>query len=277
MPFNYCSLNDVQAELLGLDVSDMPATLMDRIQNDYMPLMKEEVDTYLGENLDLTFVTEWYDGNDLPTIVLRHKNINQVCNVVIRIVPSMQWFQFRRWYNIKTVDHTGIKIALDGGVEPINGTVLPPYIYPVGSGVVPTGRVPTANFIRSNAQYERSDLHIDNVNGVLIIPPRVLFIEAQGVPFWNYTWLKGQRNIQVDYWYGYADYAHLPSTIKHATAKLVAAHVLQKKAMWVSSGTKSISQDNVSKNFGDGAYSTEIKALREEAYKVLDRYKRIVV
>jgi hypothetical protein len=282
MPFNYCQLDDVKAELLGLDVSDMPATLIDRITDDYIPMMTQEIDTYCSENFNLTRVREFYDGTDLPYLALRHKNIRQIDNVTIRIVPSMQWFFFQRWYYIKTTAHDGTIVAPDGGVEPVHPPYQPkfdtPYTYATGVPLTPnviSGN--TANFSNSTDQYERSDLHVDSVNGLLIIPPRVLFIEAQGVPFWNYTWLRGQRNIEVGYWYGYQDYAHLPATIKHAAAKLVAAHVLQKKAMWVSSGTKSISQDNVSKSFGEGAYSTEIKAFREEAFKTLDRYKRIMV
>ena len=91
------------------------------------------------------------------------------------------------------------------------------------------------------------------------------------------TWLNGQRNIEVVYSYGYKDLASLPYELRKASAKLVAAKVLQVKGMWVSAGTKSISEDGVSKSFGDGAYSTEIKALKEEAYAVLKRYKRITV
>ncbi|MGI0060366.1 MAG: hypothetical protein ACREBJ_11435, partial [Nitrosotalea sp.] len=125
--------------------------------------------------------------------------------------------------------------------------------------------------------YEASDLHVDAVNGILIIPPRVLFIEAQGVPFWNYTWLMGQRNIEVDYYYGYKDLASLPFELRRATAKLVAAKVLQQKAMWISAGAKSLSHDEMSRNFGEGAYSQQISALKEEAYNILDRYKRITV
>ena len=285
MGFNYCQPDDVYAELLGLDISDLPDTLVTRIIDTYIPMMTQEVDTYCSENFNLTRVREFYDGTDLPTLTLRHRNIRQIDNVTIRIVPSMQWFFFSRWYYIKTTCYDGTVIAPDGGVEPIHPVYPPfqpkfdaPYTYAMGVPLtpnVPTGN--TANFSNSTDQYERSDLHVDSVNGVLIIPPRVLFIESQGVPFWNYTWLRGQRNIEVGYWYGYQDYAHLPKTIIHATAKLVAAHVLQKKAMWVSSGTKSITQDNISKNFGEGAYSTEIKTFIEEAHKILDRYKRLTV
>lgn len=276
MTFQYATLDDVKGELLGLDVSDLPDTLVTRISNDFIPLAKREVDTYCAENFDATTVREFYDGNNLPTLPLRHKPIIQVRNIVLRIVPSLKWFQFRRWFVIKDTAHDGTVVAKAGGVIPV-GTAIPPYLYPVGSGLTPTDPTPTANFIDDIPTYEGSDLHIDAVNAVLTIPPRVLFIEAQGVPFWNYTWIMGQRNIQVDYTYGYLDIDHLPFEIKKATAKLVAAKVLQVKAMWVSSGTKSMSVDEVSKNFGDGAYSTEIKTLKEEAYNILARYKRITV
>jgi hypothetical protein len=282
MSFNYCDLDDVKAELLGLDISDLPSTLLTRISEDYIPTVKADVDSWCSENFDLTRVREFYDGTNTPVLPLRHTNIRQIDNVTIRIVPSMQWFFFQRWYYIKVVTNQGVQVALDGGVEPVTSPFQPkfdsPYSYPTGTGLTPevsTGN--TATFSNSTAQYERADLHIDSVNGFLIIPPRVLFIEAQGVPFWNYTWIQGQRNIEVGYWYGYKDLASLPQAIRRASAKLVASKVLQMKAMWTSAGAKSISQDNVSKSFGEGAYSTEIKALKEEAYAVLNRFKRITI
>lgn len=281
MSFQYCDLNDVKGELLGLDVSDLPATLLDRITDDYIPTIKGEIDTYCGENFDLTRVREFYNGNNLPTLPLRHKPIRQVDVVTLRIVPSMKWFQFRRWFYIKNTAHDGTVVTLDGGVEPV-GTFFPtfeaPYSYPTGTGFTPevmSGN--TATFSDSTDQYERSDLHVDAVNGVLVIPPRVLFVESQGVPFWNYTWIMGQRNIEVDYSYGYKDLASLPLALRKATAKLVAAKVLEMKALWVSSGAKSISDGETSKSFGEGAYSDAIKALKESAYRTLDRYKRIMV
>lgn len=280
--FQYCTIEDVKAEILGLDISDLPSTIIARINSDFIPDAKRTIDNYCGENFDLTNVNEFYDGNNMPTLPLRHKPIHQINVVTIYIVPSLKWFFFRRWFYIKTVSHDGIKVTVDGGVEPVDPTFEPkfdaPYTYPVGTGLTPeVGSGNTATLANTTAQYERSDLHVDAPNGVLIIPPRVLFIESQGVPFWNYTWLMGQRNINVDYNYGYTDIDHLPLELRKATAKLVAIKVLQIKGMWNSAGAKSITQDGVSKNFGDGAYSTEIKALKEEAYETLKRYRRITV
>jgi hypothetical protein len=281
MAFNYCDITDVNGELLGLDVSDLPATLVDRINNDYIPFAKREVDSYVGESFDLKRVREFYNGNNMPTLPLRHKPIHQVDVVTLRIVPSMKWFQFRRWFYIKNTAHDGTVVTLSGGVEPV-GTFFPkyetPYLYPTSqSEFTPTSATPNVSFSDTTAQYEASDLHVDSANGVLVIPPRVLFIESQGVPFWNYTWVMGQRNIEVVYSYGYKNLASLPFELRKATAKLVAAKVLQQKGLWASAGAKSISEDGVSKSFGEGAYSTEIKALKEEAYAVLNRYKRITV
>ena len=282
MTFQYCSIEDVKGEVLGLDVSDLPTTLIDRINNDFIPLAKREVDTYCSENFDLTRVREYYDGNNMPVLPLRHKPIRQIDVVTIRIVPSLKWFFFRRWFYIKNTAHDGTIVTVNGGVEPVSSSTVPlfeaPYSYPIGTGLtpeVPSGN--TATLSGTTAQYEKSDLHIDAVNGLLIIPPRVLFIEAQGVPFWNYTWIMGQRNIEVDYSYGYKDLASLPFELRKATAKLVAAKVLEIKGMWISSGAQSISQDGVSKSFSGGAYSNEIKNLKEEAYNILNRYRRITV
>lgn len=282
MSFNYCSLDDVQSELLGLDVSDLPATIIDRINNDYIPLAKREVDGFCSTNFDLTRVREFYNGNNLPVLPLRHSPIHQVDVVKIRIVPSISWFFFRRWFYIKNTGTDGTVVTVEGGVEPVDPTTEPtfeaPYSYPVGAGLFPeVSSGFTANVVNTTAQYEASDLHVDAVVGTLTIPPRVLFIEAQGVPFWNYTWIMGQRNIEVDYVYGYVDVDHMPFELRRAAAKLVASKVLQQKGMWVSAGAKSINEDAVSKNFGEGAYSTEIKALKEEAYTILKRYKRMMV
>lgn len=277
MSFQYCTIDDVKGELLGLDVSDLPATLVSRINSDFIPLFKREVDSYCGENFDLTSVKEFYNGNNMATLPLRHRPIRQIDNVVMRIVPSLKWFQFRRWFVIKNTSHSGVVVALEGGVSPVSPSGYPPYTYAVGSGLQPESATPTANFLNTTPQYETSDLHVDAVNGILVIPPRVLFVEAQGIPYWNYTWLMGHRNVEVQYSYGYKDVASLPFELRRAAAKLVAAKVLQMKAMWVSSGAKSLSMDGVSKSFGDGAYSTEIKALRDEAYMILNRYKRIMV
>lgn len=280
MAFNYCDIEDVKGELLGLDVSDLPDTLIDRINEDYIPYAKRDVDTYCAENFDLTRVREFYNGNNMPTLPLRHKPIHQVDVVTLRIVPSLKWFEFRRWFYIKNISHDGTPVTLSGGVEPV-GTFFPkyeaPYLYPALSEFTPTSLTPNVAFNDTTAQYEKSDLHVDAVNGVLVIPPRVLFVEAQGIPFWNYTWINGQRNIEVVYSYGYKSLAALPFELRKACAKLVAAKVLQQKGMWASAGTKSISEEGVSKSFGEGAYSTEIKAFKEEAYAILNRYKRITV
>lgn len=282
MSFNYCTLDQIKSELLGLDISDLPPTLISRIEDDYIPTAKSETDSYCGENFDLTRVREYLDGNNLPVIPLRHKPIRQIDNVTMRIVPSMKWFFFQRWFYIKTVAHNGVVVTLDGGVAPVTppfeSKFEAPYSYITGTGFLPevlSGN--TATFSNSTQTYEHSDLHVDAVNGLLIIPPRVLFIEAQGVPFFNYTWIQGQRNIEVGYYYGYKDFSSLPFELKKANAKLVAAKVLQVKAMWVSSGAQSISQDGVSKSFSGGAYSNEIKNLKEEAYNILNRYRRITV
>lgn len=280
--FQYTTVEDVKAQLLGLDVSDLPATLLDRIEDDYIPQAKREIDSFCSENFDKTRVREYLNGNNLPTLTLRHKPIRQVDVVTIRIVPSLKWFFFRRWFYIKNTSHDGTVVCPSGGVEPVSSTFVPsfetPYTYLTGTGFDPeVGSGNTATFSDSTEQYEKSDLHIDAANGILIIPPRVLFVEAQGIPFWNYSWITGQRNIEVVYTYGYEDIDALPLELRTAAAKLVAAKILQAKAMWVSAGTKSISMDGVSKSFGEGAYSTEIKALKEEAYAVLNRYKRITV
>ena len=279
MGFNYCDKNEVFQWLAGLDVSDMPSSLDLIIEQNYIPWAKRQVDMYIGENLDSTTITEHYDGSGAVELILSHRPISFLRKCVLRIIPSMQWFEFKRWFHINNIDQTGIKMAEYGGVSPLNQSAVPPYIFAAGSPVPADliGATPTATFSNSTAQYEASDLFVNCRSGLLAIPPRILYLENQAIPFWNYTWLRGYGNIEVSYDYGYRTQADLPQEIRSACAQFVAAAVLATKGQFMGSGATSFTLGQIPRSYGDQPYSAHIKAYQEGAKMALASYRRIRV
>lgn len=279
MSFNYCTVDDVKKWLAGLDVSEMPSTLDLIIETEYIPWAKREIDNFVGENFDLTTTNEFYDGTSTPEMILRHRPITFLRKAILRIIPSVQWFEFRRPFHQNTVTQTGVTIAERGGVEPIDAVVQPPYTFDPGSPVPEDliGGPKTADFNNTTEQYEKADLFIDCKKGILIIPPRILFLENQGVPFWNYTWLEGFQNNEIEYDYGYKDLESLPQEIRSACAKLAAASVLQTKGLFVGSGAVSLSIEAVSKSFTNTPFGGQIATYIEGAKQSLRPYQRLRV
>lgn len=279
MSFNYCSLNDCKMWLAGVDVSEMPSSLDQIIEQNYIPWAKRQIDTYIGQNLDLTTVTEYYDGNGKIELILNHRPVNFVRECSLFVIPSVQWYTFRRWFNINTVDILGTKVADRGGVQPNAPESVAPYTFPEGS-LVPLDMIsatPTADFLSTEHQYGQSDLFVNNKLGILSIPPRIMYLESQGIPFWNYTWLKGYGNIKVTYDYGYVSYEVLPTEVKSAAAQLVAAAVLKTKGQFVGSGAVSLNVGPMSKSYGEMPYGNYIKAYIEGAKQTLNVYKQVRV
>lgn len=279
MGFNYCTLSDVKKYLAGLDVSEMPSTLDRLIEETYIPWAKREIDMYIGENLDLTTTNEFYDGTGGPEMVLRHRPISFLRNALLRIIPQVQWFQFRRWFHLNHITQTGVQIAERGGVEPIDEVVIPPYTFDAGSTVPADliGSPKTADFNNTTEQYERSDLFVNCKLGILIIPPRILFLASQGVPFWNYTWLRGYANIEVEYDYGYKDLESLPQEVRTAAAYLAAAEVLRTKGHFTGAGATSLTTESVPRSFRDIPHGGHIQMYMDGARRMLTPYKRIRV
>ena len=280
--FNYCTVNDVHAWLSGLDISEMPTTLDLIIEQQWIPWAKREIDRFVGENLDLTTTNEFYDGSGNNELILRHRPINFLRNVVLRIIPQVQWFQFKRWFHLNEINQTGIKVANRGGIDPVNDSQIPPYKFidtdPVPDDLKTFKAVEvTAKFNNTTEQYEKADLHVDCRLGILKVPPRILFLENQAVPFWNYTWLRGTSNIEVEYDYGYKDLESLPSEIRAACAQLAAAAVLSNKGLFSGAGSVSLSMKGGSRSFGNALYGTHITTYLESAKQALTSHKRIRV
>jgi hypothetical protein len=276
MGFNYCILNDVKTWLAGVDVSEMPPTLDLMIEQTWIPWAKGEVDAFCGDNFDLTTINEFYDGSGGKDMILNHRPISFVRNVVLRVIPALEWFHFLRWFHLNTTDQFGHEVTQRGGVEPIGGAIAP-YVFAVGSPtpVDMQGPVPTGNFNNTTEQYEKADLFADCRRGILTIPPRILYLENQAVPFWNYTFLRSTNNIEIEYDYGYKNIDSLPVEIRQASAQLVAAAVLANKGQFASAGASSITLGGTSKSFGEMPYANYIRNYITAAKATLNRYKRI--
>ena len=279
MSFNYCTVNDVKRWLAGVDVSEMPENLDAIIEQTWIPWAKREIDTYLGENFDSTAISEFYNGSGNNQLILNHRPITFLRKCVIRIIPSVKWIEFLRWFHINNISQLGIKVTERGGVEPV-GNNKPIYTFPIGALVPSDLQVSagnTGNFNNTDEQYEKSDLYVDCKLGILTIPPRILMLENQGVPFWNFTFLRGTDNIQVEYDYGYKDLESLPNEIRQACAQLVAAAVLENKGLFLGAGVVSLTHDGVSKSVGELLYGNYIKMYTESAKRTITAYKRITV
>lgn len=256
----YCTWDDVKACLLGLDIGDMPQTLQDRMILFHMPALKQEIDQYCRQNFDKTTVTEFIDGSGTDRIVLQRRPIRQVFNCILRVIPSISWYSFARWRNVNVIDSQGITIAQQGGPEPHTGK-YPPY---------------SPGDYNWETTIEKADLMVDCSNGIIVIPPRILYLEMQAIPFWNYTFLRGNKNIEISYEYGY-DLTNLPRDLRLASAKLVACQILLLKGISVGAGANSISLDGVSRSFGGVPYTALIEDMRKQAFATLDKFKRIFI
>lgn len=276
--FQYCDKNEVFQWLAGIDISDMPSSIDLIIEQNYIPWAKRQIDTYIGENLDSTTVTEHYDGSAMVELILNHRPINFLRKCVLRVIPSMEWFEFRRWFHMNNIDQLGVKIAEYGGVSPI-GEAKPPYVFAVGS-LVPAnliGATPTGTFSGSTTQYEASDLFINCRLGLLTIPPRIMYLENQAIPFWNYTWLRGYGNIEISYDYGYRTQADLPQEIRSACAQFVAAAVLATKGQFMGAGATSFTVGQIPRSYSTQPYAAHIVAYQEGAKMALASYRRMRV
>ena len=287
--FPYCTLDDVKAELLGLDISDMAKTLETRITDNLIPAAQRWVDNYADTNFDKTRITEYYNGNGIDLLYLRHKPVREVHRVIMRIIPSVQWFEFKRWYYVNEFSGTGTRVGRPGGVAPKTTSDVPPYTFneneDYGFEDEVTAGIETGTFELSDDRYAGADIFVDLKSGSLTIPPRILFQENQTYPFWNYTWIRGTQNIEVQYTYGYSDPAQpdeliddptngsLPQEITDATAKIAAALVLRSKGLFTSMGAKSFSVDGVNMGFGNIMFEGHIQALEQDAKFILDKYK----
>jgi len=291
LSYLYATEDDVKKQLLGLDISDIPDTMVAAITTKYIPWAQRDVDSFCGTNFDLTTTEEWYNGTGSDLLILGHKPVREILNVVLYIIPSVQWFQFKRWAYVNEVDQLGIKVARTGRVNPNTNAAVPPYVFPTGLGFQNEDAIvlnQTATLDQTTTYIEAADLFINMRLGMLKIPPRILFLESQAVPYWNYTWIRGSQNVRVKYTYGYSNptaadaltglaTGSLPREITEATAALAAKYILRDKGLVTGSGATSMNIEGVSRNFGTVPYAGYIEQLDQYAHDILKRYRRIGV
>lgn len=291
LSYLYCTADDVKKQLMGLDVSDLPDSIIDAITTKYIPWAQRDVDSFCGTNFDLTTTEEWHNGTGSDLLVLSHKPVREILNVVLYIIPSVQWFQFARWAYVNEVDQLGTKVARTGRVNPNTNVAIPPYVFPMGLGFQnedPDLVDQTATFDQTTTYVEAADLFVNMRLGTLKIPPRILFLESQAVPFWNYTWIRGSQNVRVKYVYGYSNpiavdtltglsTGSLPREITEATAALAAKYILRDKGLVTGSGATSMNIDGVSRAFGTMPYQGYMEQFDQYAHEILKRYRRIGV
>ena len=262
----YCTWDDINACLLGLDIGDIPATLQDRINFFHIPALKTEIDSYCRQNFNKTTITQFMDGSTTDKMAGFRRPISRLIYMDLKVIPSISWYTFKRWRHVNVVDSQGNTIAVQGGPEPIDPMFIPPYTYPLDPAQATW-----------ETTIEKADLLVDCANGIIIIPPRILYLEMQAIPFWNYTFLRGNKNVEVTYEYGYDD-TNFPRDLRLAAAKLAACQILLLKGISVGgAGANSISMDGVSRNFGGTPYQALITDMRTQAFAILDRYRRLSV
>ena len=299
--FPYCTLDDVKSVLLGLDVSDIPAALEANITTKYIKWAQRDVDRWCGTNFDATETEEFLPGTGTDSIHVHHRPIREIINLILYIIPSAQWFQFKRWFYVNNVDQLGITVNRRGGTEPRQTVTpgtddIPPFVFDVAvnPGFKNTTAVAgdiTADFNDTEDQYGKSDIFINVKLGAITVPPRILFLESQAVPFWNYTFLRGVNNVRISYIYGYSDptqldllidpsgqtLGNLPLEITQACANLAAKYVLIDKGLFQGAGARSTSVDGVSMSYGDVPFDGQIKYFENQAREFLKPYRRFGV
>ena len=125
-----------------------------------------------------------------------------------------------------------------------------------------------------------ADLLIDSALGSLTIPPRILYLNTTAVPFWNYTFLKGDRNVSVVYTFGFKNPQCVPDAFRSAVACRVAMKVLYGIGMMAGEGASEVSIENVRTAYSRNhnlPYSDLFDRLDKECKKTLNKWKRITV
>lgn len=155
-------------------------------------------------------------------------------------------------------------------------------IYAIPS--VPFTRLTSPRFIDSlgvidgDTQYADADLLVDGARGKLIIPPRVLFGATVALPGWTYNFLKGTRNVEVAWQYGFTDPANVPRAFRKAVALLVARKCLEMTGVVENRGLASSRIGDSQRTVGrekNLPYSDLISRWDNEIAHLLHKYKRV--
>lgn len=235
---HYCIMGDVEEELSGVWYNDLPNVLT------YIANLIIDTDHVVDRRCNRTFKqitkTDYLSGSGLAKIYLPNYPINSVDKCDLLIVPSVQWYSFKKIVLINTVLNNGVSIATPC----------------------------------TDAEFALCDLIVSCVDGIMTIPERVQYIGQSAFPFWNYTFIEGNSNIRVTYTYGFTD-ATRPYDIHRLAAKLVARQVILRKGDQISGGSMSTSLDGVGQNYDGVPFGSRIKDLDGEIEEIVRRYRRI--
>lgn len=236
----YCTVEDVMTYLASVGFKNTPQMLLN-IERLHIPVGKRRVDRYTHTNWEYTRVQKFYDGSATDTQPLKFWPVNEVFDCQLRVIPSIQWYRFMRIRHMNQTDDDGRVIST---------------AYPYATD---------------------ADLLVDCRTGLLVIPPRILYLEMQAVPFWNYTWLPATANVQVDFAYGYKP-GNFPADIVAANALYAAADAIMTASIEKSQGAVSVSIGDASRSYGAKyPYAGIVERWEANAATLLNSRRRIYV
>ena len=126
--------------------------------------------------------------------------------------------------------------------------------------------------------YQDADILVEGHTGLLYVPPRIMYSDDAAIPFWNYTFLNGTRNVQVTWTYGFKSAADVPFALRRAVALRCAVDVLVLAGQVLGEGLAAYKSENVTRIYGrtkDLPYSDLVQRYDDEAKKLLTRFKRV--
>lgn len=236
----YCTNADVRRELAGVYLDDIDN--IDTIIADEILDQQEAIDRTCNDSFSSITETVWVNGSSMSSLMLPHTPIISISSCVLRVSPSVLWYTFQ---------HIGyINVRRSDGIE--------------------------VRAASSVAEIEAADLIVECVTGKMVIPARVLFQLEIAYPFWNYTFVKGENNIQVTYTHGFSATTR-PREIRKLCALRVAKGILLIKGDKIGGGMQGQSADGYSKSYGDIPYSGRLRDIDEEIRVMTQRNRRIGV
>jgi hypothetical protein len=236
----YCTLGDVQKELVGVNYDELDG--IDEIIIDEIYRATHEVDRKCNRPFKQLRQTDYINGNDSPNVLAPHIPVNEVHSAQLLLAPSVDWYTFENIALINTKMDNGIEIATPATYD----------------------------------EYQAADLLVDCLSGQLNIPERIRYIGQASFPFWNYTFVGGYRNVRIDYTYGFTSTTR-PREITEMAAKIVAIKVLERKGDQIGGGSVSLSLDGVGHSYQGVPYGVRIERMQNRIDEIARRYIKLGV
>jgi hypothetical protein len=231
----YCNISDVIEEVKGIDFETLPhwqEWFAKRIIYNVT-----RVNNKVGRTFNAVTTANYFDGTGTPELNLPYIPILSIDKMVIRITPMIDWWTAQRIRYINCVDHRGVLV-----------------------------RTPD-----SDADIKNADLLVDCVEGKMRIPERILYLDNQASPFWNYTFLRGVKNIYVSWTYGYTS-ATIPDDIRLFCAKLTAIDVLRAVGNQLSGGSVNVIANGFSRSYAGVPFAGQINMLQDDIAEIRSNY-----